>query len=129
MTTKYGIKIGSRAVSYHDLLAVDFIVARIRRFGGDSAPENSSPTGDGRWIRLDEIIPRSGGGEISAKESTAMRRSIRKLHARGLLRSFELAYYGDCIKAVRADMVTQAEVDAGIAFSTAWRSAARGDSL
>lgn len=76
------------------------------RHGGDSTKEqSSSPRGDGRWVNLYEIFPRDARGNQS-------RQAIRRLHARGLLMAFEIAYYGGCVFAIAAEEVARAEADA-----------------
>lgn len=78
----------------------------LRSWGGDSSAEpNCSPAGDGRWVRLDEIFPR----RPSAPAANAMRQAVRRLHARGALVAYEIAYFGDCVKAVPAERVALVE--------------------
>ena len=77
--------------------AQDYLLAH----GGDSTVNSSvSPCGDGRWVPLLEIFGRT-------PRANAARQAIRRLHRRGELRRFEIAYYGDCLKAVPMERVAE----------------------
>lgn len=74
--------------------------------GGDSTTDRSaSPAGDGRWVKLTEIFPRNAAGN-------AARQAVRRLHRRGRLGAYEVAYHDDCVKAVAAEHVAAEEAKA-----------------
>lgn len=97
-------------------LAVNHVQDWLRSFGGDSCTEpNCSPVGNGRWVPLTDIFPRRPGRGMpglagsAAARTNAMRQAIRRLHEKGVLLAYEIAYYGDCVKAVRAEQVAEVE--------------------
>lgn len=76
----------------------------LKSSGGDSCAEpNCSPTGDGRWVPLAEIFPRG------TNRANAARKIIRRLHEKGILVAYEIAFHGDCVKAVPAERVREVE--------------------
>lgn len=99
-------------------LAVNRLQDWLRENGGDSNTEpNCSPVGDGRWVPLLEVFPRYPDGWFKGgSRSNAQRQAIRRLHQKGVLLAYEIAFYGECVKAVRAEKV--AEVERAIAAMT-----------
>jgi hypothetical protein len=83
----------------------------LRLNGGDTSSEPStSPRGDGRWVPLTEIF-RQG-----SNRTNALRQTVRRLHSKGILRAYEIAFFGGCVKGVPRDRV--AEIEREIAAMT-----------
>jgi len=83
---------------------LDYLQDYLRLRAGDTAPDpfHMSPRGDGRWVSLLEIFPRSNRG-------TAARRTVVKLHRLGVLRPCQIAYAGGHVKLVPLGGVKEAE--------------------
>lgn len=99
--------------------AAHFVQDFLLEHGEDSQKSSStSPKGDGRWAQLTEIFPRRPGRGMpglagsAAARTNAMRQAVRRLHEFGVLRVFEIAFYGDCVKAVPFEQVEAAEAEA-----------------
>jgi hypothetical protein len=61
-------------------------------------------------VPLLEVFPRYPGGKHKGgAQSSAQRQAIRRIHDRGELAALEVAYYGGCVKAVRYELVAEAE--------------------
>lgn len=99
------VNVGGVALTDAEWAAAVAVQDFLRLYGGDSVTEpNCSPAGDGRWVPLLEIFPRSGGNR-----SNASRQAVRRLHAKGVLAGFEVAFHGDCVKAVCGYRVAETE--------------------
>lgn len=100
MTTSVGGRPLTRAERRVACTIQDYLKAH----GGDSwaGSPNVSPKGDGRWVPLLDIFPRSAQG-------TADRRTALRLHAAGVLKAFEVALKGGRVKAVPLERVPAEE--------------------
>lgn len=86
--------IAGHTLTKSELAVLDAILDYLRLHGGDShMGPNTSPKGDGQWVRLCEIFPERRGRRTSLA-------AVGRLHGLGVLAACEVAYYGGCAKAV-----------------------------
>jgi len=104
--------INGHTLSAAELVALDEVLRSLKDYGGDSYADipNVSPRGDGRWVPLLEIFPRYEPGSYrGGSRSNARRQAVRRLSKLGVLWACEVAYYGDCVKAVPLECVRAEE--------------------